>query len=115
MQIADKIEACIWQYYLFLVTSFVELTCMVLDMPGVRYFLSEKLCQDPLESLFGKQRMRGRYNDNPSVEAFLKGTVSLRVQGSVAAKPKRGNCSRGDQEAIIVNDTPLPKRRRRNK
>ena len=102
----------------FLVTSFVELTCMVLDMPGVKYFLSEKLCQDPLESFFGKQRMRGRYNDNPSVEAFLKGTVSLRVQGSVAAKPKRGNCSRGDQEAIndiIVNDTQLPKRRRRNK
>ena len=91
---------------------------MVLDMPGVRYFLSEKLCQDPLESFFGKQRMRGRYSDNPSMEGFLKGTVSLRVQGSVAAEPKRGNCSRGEPHTIsdcVVDNTPLPKRRRRNK
>ena len=102
---------------LFLVTSFVELTRMVLDMPGVKYFLSEKLCQDPLESFFGKQRMRGGYSDNPTVEHFLKGTVSLRVQGAVAAEPNKGNCSRDEQNMIMppVDDTPLPKRRRHNK
>ncbi len=29
------------------------------DQPGVFYFLCEKLCQDSLESFFGKQRMHG--------------------------------------------------------
>ena len=98
-----------------IVTSFVELTRIVLDIPGVKYFLSEKLCQDPLESFFGKQRMRGGYSENPSVNTFLKGTVSLRVQGSVAVAPKRGNCTRREESNDLVDDAPLPKRRRRNK
>ena len=84
---------------------------MVLDLPGVQYFLSEKLCQDPLEGFFGKQRMRGGYSDNPSVDSFLKGTVSLRVQGSLAQAPKRGNCSQ-EEELEEVDCTPLPKRSR---
>ena len=41
--------------FLPVVHSFVELTKYLLDQPGVFYFLSEKLCQDPLESFFGKQ------------------------------------------------------------
>ena len=32
--------------------------------------MSEKLCQDPLDSFFGKQWMRGGYNDNPTVQSF---------------------------------------------
>ena len=93
--------------------SFVELVKYLLAFPGVKYVLSEKLCQDPLESFFGKQRMRGGYCDNPTVQSFLKGTVSLRVQGSMATKPMRGNCKRGkENEERVVNDEPLPKRQR---
>ena len=66
----------------------MELVEYLLPIKGVYYVLSEKLCQDPLESFFGKQRMRGGYCDNPNVSAFLKGTVSLRVQDSMAKRPK---------------------------
>ena len=91
----------------------MELTEYLLEQPGVFYFLSEKLCQDPLESFFGKQRMRGGYCDNPNVQTFFKGTVSLRVQGSMALKPRRGNCRRGeDSRNETLDDTPLPKRPR---
>ena len=38
----------------------------------VDYILSEKLCQDPLESFFGKQRAAGGRNDNPTVQQFCK-------------------------------------------
>lgn len=75
--------------------------------------MSEKLCQDPLEGFFGKQRMRGGYSDNPTVHSFLNGTVSLRTQKAVALAPKRGNCKRKREDLSIAIDlTPLPKRPR---
>ena len=77
--------------------------------------LTAKLSQDSLESFFGKQRMRGGYSDNPNVATFLYGAQSLRVQGSAAVKPTRGNCKRGRaKESIVVDERPLPKRRRLN-
>ena len=77
------------------VKSFIGLSEYVSSaVPGVHYLMSEKLCQDPLEGFFGKQRMRGGYSDNSTVHSFLHGTVSLRTQKSVALAPKRGNCKR---------------------
>lgn len=94
--------------------SVTELVRYLLKQPGVQYVLTAKLSQDSLESFFGKQRMRGGYSDNPNVSTFLYGAQSLRVQGSVAVKPKRGNCKRGhNDECIVINEEPLPKRRRR--
>ena len=72
-----------------------------------------KLTQDSLKSFFGKQRMRGGYSDNPNVATFLYGAQSLRVQDSTAVKPTRGNCKHGrNSESIVVDEQPLPKRRR---
>jgi hypothetical protein len=91
----------------------VEMIPFILKVKRVKFILTEKFCQDPLESFFGKQRMHGGANDNPTVAAFLKNSASLRVQGSVALKPVRGNCRRGKQKRDIdVDDTPLPKRKR---
>jgi hypothetical protein len=45
-------------------------------------FLSNHLCQDPLEKYFGCQRQRGGTNENPTVESFLKNTEALRVVNS---------------------------------
>ena len=103
-----------WYMYIHTVNSMVELIPFLLNVKGVRYVLTEKFCQDPLESFFGKQRMKGGSNDNPNVATFLKNTSSLRIQGSVAMKPLRGNCRRGKKNMrdIEVDDTPLPKRRR---
>lgn len=52
--------------------SFVALVKYLFTIPGVMCFLSEKLCQDPLEKFFGCQRQRGGVNENPTVERFSK-------------------------------------------
>ena len=89
------------------------MTRLLLSVSGVEFFLSEKLCQDPLESFFGKQRAAGGRNDNPTVQQFCHNTVSLRVQSSAALEPVRGNCrKRSISTTDIVDDTPLRKRKR---
>ena len=88
-----------------IVNAFTELTRFLLKQPGVHYVLSAKLTQDSLESFFGKQRMRGGYCDIPNVSTFLYEAQSLRVQGSMALKPRRGNCKRGrTSEPIVVDE-----------
>ena len=77
-----------------------------------KYILSEKFCQDSVEFFFGKQRARGGRNENPNVKQFMDNTVSLRVQGSVALEPARGNCRKRASSCIVPDNTPLPKRKR---
>lgn len=97
------------------VNSFVEVTRHLLLQPGVNFILSEHFCQDPLESFFGHQRSCGGRNDNPTIQQFLKSTVSLRMQGSVALKQlaKGSYRKRPVNNSIPIDDTPLPKRRRK--
>ena len=59
-------------------------------------FLSQKICQDPLEIFFGTQRQRGGIHDNPNVREFINNTQALRV-ANIVKVPKRGNC-RGRKE-----------------
>ena len=101
----------------FTVKSVVELVRYSLDtIPGVKFVLTEHLCQDPLEAFFGRQRMSCGRNDNPSVQTFLQNTTSLRVQGSASMNPFRGNTRRGKRKRdIVVDDTPLPKRKQQRK
>lgn len=37
---------------------------------GFSYFLTYKICQDPLELFFGEIRQRGGFNNNPNAEQF---------------------------------------------
>lgn len=102
--------------FIIIVKSFVEVARYLLRQPGVKFLLSEKFCQDPLEEFFGHQRAKGGRNDNPTVQQFCKNTVSLRVQGSTALKLSRGNCrKRPGDNTITVDNAPLPKRRRNRK
>ena len=92
--------------------SFVEMARFLLQQSDVKFLLSERFCQDPLEAFFGHQRARGGRNDNPTVQQFCKTTVSLRVQSSAALDPLRGNCrKRPACRTIEVDETPLPKRK----
>ena len=94
------------------VNSFVELVQYIFSLPDVSLFLSNRLCQDPLEKFFGQQRHRGRVNENPNVVDFLRNTQALRVINTTCGNI-RGNC-RGSQEAgqaPELENTPLPKRR----
>ena len=97
---------------LILVKSFVEIARYLLKQEGVEYVLSERFNQDPLEGFFGQQRAHGGRCDHPSVQQFVKNTVSLRVQKSAALAPLRGN-SRKHPIEITVDNTPLPKRHRK--
>ena len=90
----------------------------LLTIPGVQFILSEKLCQDPLESFFGKQRAAGGRCDNPTVCQFCYNTVSLRLQGSAALEPVRGNCGKRpvcSNLDVVELSKPLQKRPRQSK
>ena len=58
----------------FTVWSFVEFVPYILKFPGVKFFLSERPYQDPLEMFFGCQRQRECTNENPTCSDFLKNT-----------------------------------------
>ena len=106
----------ILSFFVCLVHSFVELSTMLFAVPGVQYILSEKLSQDPIERFFGKQRAAGGRNDNPTVQEFCSNTVSLRLQGSAALEPVRGNCeAKRLSNSLDELSTPLPKRKRLSK
>ena len=92
--------------------SFLDVSKYLLCYPGVKAIFSERFNQDPLESFFGKQRSHGGYCENPTVRDFVYNTTSLRVQGALAKDPIRGNCRRNSTQADLVDDTPLPKRKR---
>ena len=91
------------------------MTEYVFTIPGVKVFLSNRICQDPLENFFGQQRQRGRVNENPNALEFLRNTQALRIV-NVDCKTVRGNC-RGEKKGkkrkpITVDNAPLKKRRK---
>ena len=92
------------------VCSLTELIPKLLAIPGVSCVLTARFCHDLLESYFGKQRYKGRWNENPSVKEYLDNAVFLRVQSSAALAPLRGNCTkRIVTPNIKVDNIPLPK------
>lgn len=90
--------------------AFVEMGRYLLSVPGMKFILSERFTQDPLESFFGHQRQRGGGRDNPTVHQFVQATQSIRVQHAtapLAGSNVRGSKHASDEQAI---DTPLQKR-----
>ena len=56
----------------------------LLPSDKVKFVLTEKFNQDPVEIFFSQQRARGQRNDNPSVSQFLENTQAFMVQKSLA-------------------------------
>ena len=83
-------------------------------LDDVHSFLSQRICQDPLENFFGRQRQRGGNHDNPSVKEFMHNTQALRVAKTF--KIHKGNCRKGTEEdeemSVKENSQPIPKRAR---
>ena len=103
--------------FLHPVSSFVEATRYLLTFPSVQehYILSERFSQDPLEDYFSRQRAKGGRCDNPTAQSSLQAAQSLRVQGSLALQPVRGNCSRKRRlytKQPTIDNCPIPKRPR---
>ena len=96
----------------------MEMTKYLLSQPGSDqlFFLSERICQDPLENYFGQQHSRGGRCDNPSIQESLRSAVAIRAQHSLKLDLVQGNCRRKkhviDSEADTIDNSPLPKRRR---
>ena len=86
----------------------MELVEYLFTVPGVTVFLSNRLCQHPLENFFGQQQQRGRVNEKPSVVEFLRNTQALRVIGTTCSNVW-GNCCGGAVVEDAVLSEPLPK------
>ena len=77
---------------------------------GVKYVLSEKFCQDDLENYFGRQRAIGHRRDNPSVRDAGYNDNTIKTQYSV--RPIAGNVREGPRKWNIIDNDPLPKRKK---
>ena len=95
------------------VMSFVDLVRYIFTIPGVKSFLSRRICQDPIEKFFSCQRQRGGTHDNPSVAEFVHNTQKLRVINSFCRGSVLGNC-RGDNTPANFDkeNRPIAKRRK---
>ena len=102
-------------FTLFTVASFVALVKFLFTIPGVTCFLSEKLCQDPLEKFFGCQRQHSGVYENPTVQEFCTNIQALHVVNSFCQNVSSSNCrGRGlDQMDKEKETMPLPKRKRK--
>ena len=102
------------------VKSFVEVVRYLTTLPEAKgqYVLSECFSQDKLENYFGQVRAKGGQCEDPTAKSTLESAQSLRVQGSLAMQPVRGNSSRKRRlfhEQDVIDDSPLPKRKRKIK
>lgn len=94
--------------------AFAELGPYLLQLPGVKFLLSERINQDPLESFFGNQRQMRGGNEAPSVSQFNVSMNINRLKSSQSMKVFGGNTKRKGSP-LKIDETPMPKRRRTQK
>ncbi len=85
----------------------MELAQELLQLPGVKYLLSDKFNQDPLEEWFGSVRGAGGSNNNPTAQSLGYIHLNLLVAGSNAVSSTRRNV-RSQKRKQNLSDTPLP-------
>ena len=106
-----------WQTYegfQITVNAVIEI-CKFLLQEGMEYVLTERLCQDPVEEYFGRQRKLGRRNDNPDIRTFGYSDNTNRVQRKISCNSgntggRQDKCRAWDQ----VTDDRLPCEKKRN-
>ena len=75
-----------------IVKSFVGLVEYLFSIPGVKFLMNNRICQDPLKKFFGQQRQRNRVKENSNVSEFIKNTQALHVVNEFCHGIKKGNC-----------------------
>ena len=93
-----------------LVHSLTDVVRFLLSHDDIKFVLSERFNQDPVEIFFGQQRSRGRRNDNPSVAQFLYNTQALIVQKTLAIGGSSSISRKRDNLELSPLSRPLPKR-----
>ena len=84
----------------------------LLSLLGVKYLFSERLCQDTLESFFGKQRAIGKFNCHPTTDQYLTNCNILRIVHMLGLDPILTN-TRGHRRGLLTESQPDVRRRRR--
>ena len=106
-----------WQTYEGLkisIFSLIGVTKYLLSN-GAEYVLTNKLCQDPVEEYFGRQRAIGRRCDNPTIREFGYNDNKLRIQRSILSIQGNTKGREKDQNETRwheVDDTLLPRRKK---
>ena len=98
------------------VLSFIEMAKKLLQVPGVKFLLSERFTQDPLEEYFGRQRERGRRSDNPTADSFLHNNQTLTTIGTMTQMGSmvKGNVrGRRRQNNIDIDNLSIPLMKRK--
>ena len=75
----------------------------MLNEDGVKFLLSEKLSQEPLEEYFSKQKVKVGAGENPAVETFNRNFLGLNVAGDELVRVVNAN-TRGHQTEIVQLD-----------
>ena len=91
--------------------SFMDLITYLFEETKAKSFLSERICQDPLEKYFGRQRQRGAVNENPTVYQFLKNNQALRIVDSIKIDTSQGNTCGTNEDEIIISGLPTKHRK----
>ena len=96
-----------WQTYEALRMTILSLKGVVpyLLTKGLKYVLSEKFCQDDIESYFGRQRAIGWRKDKPNVKNT--GYTDNTVKSQLSVQPVARNVLPGASKWNSINDAPL--------
>ena len=86
----------------------------MLELPGVKYLLSEVFSQDPLERYFSKQKHCGGSNDNPTAYQVPYNAATLVQQKSVYKDLKSMNVEPATEEDTSRLYELLLKKRKEN-
>ena len=81
----------------------MELLEYLFTIPGVEVFMSNMICQDPIEKFFGQQRQRGGAHENPNVAEFIKNTQALHVI-NITCDNIRGNCRGNNTKRPLLDE-----------
>ena len=87
----------------------------LLGVSGVKFLLSERFTQDPVETFFSQHRQKGGGSENPTVHEFTYNTSALRIQRSTAPVATSNVRASKHHQDVDMDDTPIPKRQRSSK
>ena len=91
------------------VNSIIECVQFLLNNSVNGYILTERFCQDPLETYFGRQRAMGSRKDNPSLRDI--GYHDNTIRNQKVFRPIAGGNVVDEAHVEICND-PLPCRKK---
>ena len=101
-------------YSTYIVTSFLEVGPILLTNKDVKFLLTERFSQDPVESYFGDQRSRDHRNTNPNAPQFSTTANILRVSSGLSRK-ERGNVRGRERDTAATSTSALRKRKQKRK